>query len=220
MTGGVDLTGRIAVVTEAGRGHGEGIVRRLADAGAAVVLGARSCREIDVVAESIRHGGGRALAVPCDVTDLFALGRLATTAVEEFGHLDIWVNAAGGRLVSKPLTELTRREWQDCLAVNLTAVWDGSMAAVEQMTQGSIVNVSAFVPPPRNGHYAATAAAVNSLTRTMADELAPDIRVNAVASGPAATPADVGDAVVHLASDAARGVTGQVLTVDGGSAGP
>lgn len=215
-----------------------------------MVLGGRSCREIDAVAESIRLGGGRALAVTCDVTDLFALGRLATAAVDEFGHLDIWVNNAGAHEVHKPLTELTRKEWDDCLAVNLTAVWDGSMAAVEQMAGGSIVNVSslsALLAMPRSGHFAACKAAVNSLTRTMAHELAPDIRVNAVAPGPVATPAffaglvatgselsqladrmplglgtpaDVGDAVVYLASDAARWVTGEVLTIAGGFTGP
>lgn len=188
-----------------------------------MVLGGRSCREIDAVAESIRLGGGRALAVTCDVTDLFALGRSATAAVDEFGHLDIWVNNAGAHEVHKPLTELTRKEWDDCLAVNLTAVWDGSMAAVEQMAGGSIVNVSslsAFLPTPRSGHYAACKAAVNSLTQTMAQELAPDLRVNAVAPWPVAAPADVGDAVVYLVSDAARWVTGQVLTIAGGLTGP
>ncbi len=188
-----------------------------------MVLGARSCREIDAVAESIRLGGGQALAVTCDVTDLFALGRLATTAVEEFGQLDIWVNNAGAHQVHKPLTELTRKEWDDCLAVNLTAVWDGSMAAAEQMTEGGIVNVSslsAFLPMPHHGHVAACKAAVNSLTLTMAHELAPDIRVNAVAPWPVVSPTDVGDAVVYLSSDAARSVTGQVLTIAGGFTGP
>ncbi|HSM65814.1 MAG TPA: SDR family NAD(P)-dependent oxidoreductase, partial [Ilumatobacteraceae bacterium] len=211
------------VVTGASRGIGEGIARRLAHAGAIVVLGARSGDEIDAVAESIRATGGHALAVPCDVTDLFSLGTLAAVAVDEFGHLDTWVNNAGGLEVCKPLTQLTRKEWHDCLAVNLTAVWDGSMAAVEQMTHGSIVNVSslsAFLPMPRSGHYAAAKAAVNSLTRTMAHELAPDIRVNAVAPGPAAAPADVGDAIVHLASDAARDVTGEVLTIPDGFSAP
>lgn len=250
MSGGFDLTGRVAVVTGAGRGIGEGIARRLADAGAWVVLGARSSDEIDDVADTIRCSGGRAIAVRCDVTDLFDLGSLANTAVEEFGDLDIWVNNAGALEVCKPLTELSRKEWDDCLALNLTAVWDGSMAAVEQMTSGCIVNVSslsAVLPMPRSGHYAACKAAVNSLTQTMAHELAPDIRVNAVAPGPVATasffaavdargddlgaltartplglgtPADVGDAVVYLSSDAARWVTGQTLTVAGGFTGP
>jgi NAD(P)-dependent dehydrogenase (short-subunit alcohol dehydrogenase family) len=240
------LRGRVAVVTGGGRGIGEGIARSLAQAGAAVVVGARRSAEIESVAASINDTGGRALAVTSDVTDQFALGKLATAAVEEFGHLDIWVNNAGGLEVCKPLRELTRREWDECLAVNFTAVWDGSMAAVEQMQWGSIINISslsAFGPLPRSGHYAACKAAVNSLTQTMAHELAPDIRVNGVAPGPVATeqlfgsldakgrtieeltarmplgighPQDVGEAVVYLASDAARWVTGQTLVISGG----
>ena len=240
------LQGRVAVVTGAGRGIGEGIARSLAGAGAAVVLGARSSDEIGAVASSINHSGGRALAVKTDVTDLFALGSLATSAVEEFGHLDIWVNNAGGTTTSKPLAELTRREWDECLALNLTAVWDGAMAAVEQMQWGSIVNISsvaAFGPVRGAGHYSACKAAVNSLTQTMAHELAPDIRVNGIAPSPVptghffenieakdyplaeltdriplglGTPRDIGEAVVFLSSEAARWVTGQTLVVSGG----
>lgn len=240
------LKGRVAVVTGGGRGIGEGIARSLAEAGAAVVLGARSWNEVDAVATSIRDAGGQALAVKTDVTDLFALGSLATAAVEEFGHLDVWVNNAGGTTVSKSLTELTRREWDECLALNFTAVWDGAMAAVEQMRWGSIINISsmaAFGPVRGAGHYSACKAAVNSLTQSMAHELAPDIRVNGIAPGPVPTshlfdnmeakdypldalseriplglgaPRDIGDAVVYLSSDAARWVTGQTLMVSGG----
>ena len=246
MAGGQQLAGRVAVVTGGGRGIGEGIARTLAAAGSAVVIGARSSDEIDEVAASIRTAGGRAMAVKSDVTDQFALGSLATAAVEEFGHLDIWVNNAGGLEVCKPLTELTRREWDGCIALNFTAVWDGSMAAVEQMQWGSIINVSSlasYVPLPLGGHYAACKAAVNSLTQTMAHELAPDIRVNGVAPGPVppvsssrsstprdtnsatstdrmplglGAPEDVGNAVVYLASDAARWITGQTITIAGG----
>ena len=174
--GDFDLTGRVAVVTGAGRGIGEGISRAFAEAGAAVVLAARTATEIECVASSIRDEGGRAIAVPSDVTDTFALGSLATAAVEEFGHLDIWVNNAGGAEVGKPLADLRRSEWDRVVDLNFTSVWNGSMAAVEQMHWGSIINVSsmaAFGAMPGKGHYAACKAAVISLTQTMAVELAP-----------------------------------------------
>ena len=242
------LTGRVAVVTGAGRGIGEGIARAFADAGAAVVLAARTASEIDSVARSIRERGGQALAVRADVTDTFALGSLATRAVDEFGHLDIWVNNAGGTDVALPLTELRRSDWDAAIALNFTAVWDGAMAAVEQMHWGSIINVSsmaAFAAAPGIGHYAACKAAVVALTKTMAVELAPDIRVNAIAPGiipttlrfdavddegidldelAATVPLGLGSAVdvaaaaIYLASPAARWVTGQTIQVSGGMA--
>jgi NAD(P)-dependent dehydrogenase (short-subunit alcohol dehydrogenase family) len=244
--GDFDLTGRVAVVTGAGRGIGEGIARALADAGASVVLAARTAEEVECVTTSIREQGGRAIAVPSDVTDTFALGSLATAAVEEFGHLDIWVNNAGGAEVGKPLAELKRSEWDSVVDLNFTAVWNGAMAAVEQMHWGSIINVSsmaAFGAMPGKGHYAACKAAVISLTQTMAVELAPDIRVNAIAPGLIPTkllfdaadvegldlddlatraplglgaPSDVGAAAVYLASPAAKWVTGQTIQVSGG----
>jgi len=234
------------VITGSGRGIGEGIARALADAGAAVVLAARTTHEIECVAASIRHGGGRAIAVPTDVTDTFALGSLATAAVDEFGDLDIWVNNAGGVEVGKPLAQLKRKEWDEVIDLNFTAVWNGSMAAAEQMRWGSIINISsmaAFSAVPGQGHYAACKAAVISLTRTMAVELAPDIRVNAIAPGLIPTnllfhavdvggldmdelaagvplglgsPADVGSAAVYLSSAAAKWVTGQTIQVAGG----
>jgi 3-oxoacyl-[acyl-carrier protein] reductase len=244
--GGFDLDGRVAVITGAGRGIGEGIARALADAGASVVLAARTQHEIECVASSIRERGGRAVAVRTDVTDTFALGSLATVAVEEFGHLDIWVNNAGGAQVGTPLADLKRSEWNKVIDLNFTAVWNGSMAAVEQMHWGSIINVSsmaAFGAMPGKGHYAACKAAVISLTQTMAVELAPDIRVNAIAPGMIptkflfdaadveglqldelganvplglGTPADIGAAAVYLASPAAKWVTGQTIQVSGG----
>ncbi len=242
-----DLTGQVAVVTDAGHGIGEGIARAFADAGAAVVLAARTTAEVDAVASDMCDHGGRAMAVRADVTDTFALGSLATAAVEEFGHLDIWVNNAGGTEVDKPLAELRRSEWDEVLALNFTAVWNGSMAAAEQMHWGSIINVSpmaAFGAMPGRGHYAACKAAVISLTQTMAVELAPDIRVNAIAPGMIptklrvdaadaeeleldtlvsgaslgmCTPAGVGATAVYLASPASQWVTGETIQMCGGT---
>lgn len=244
--GDFDLSGQVAVVTGAGRGIGEGIAYALADAGASIVLASRTVEEIERVAATIRAAGRAAIAVPTDVTDTFALGSLATAALDEFGHLDIWVNNAGGSEGTRSLAELKRSEWDRCVELNFTAVWNASMAAAEQMRWGSIINISsmaAFGALPGGGHYAACKAAVLSLTRTMALELAPDIRVNAIAPGRIptkmffdavdrrgvdidelaarvplglGTPRDVGSAAVYLASPAARWVTGQTIQVTGG----
>ncbi|HAP75711.1 MAG TPA: oxidoreductase, partial [Acidimicrobiaceae bacterium] len=139
------------------------------------------------VAADIEAAGGRALAVPTDVTDRVALEALADAAVNAFGHLDVWVNNAGGSSVQSPLRELSEADWDACLALNLTAVWKASVIAAKRMTRGgSIINVSspaATRAVPGSGHYSAAKAGVNALTLTMSVELAPHIRVNGIAPG-------------------------------------
>lgn len=184
-----DMTGRTAVITGAGRGIGEGIAVVLADAGAAVVCAARRTEEVERVVADIRAAGGRALAVTTDVTDKAAVAALAQAAVDEFGSLDVWVNNAGGSAVRTPLTELDPAEWTRTMDLNMTAVYNCTLAAVPHMmagARGSIINITSmasFVGVPGSGHYAAAKRAVNSLTETFALELAPAIRVNGIAPG-------------------------------------
>lgn len=182
-----DLTGKVAVVTGGGQGIGEGIAKGFAAAGAAVVVAARRADRVAQVAADIEAAGGRALAVPTDVTDRAALEALADAAVNAFGHLDVWVNNAGGSSVQSPLRELSEADWDACLALNLTAVWKASVIAAKRMTRGgSIINVSspaATRAVPGSGHYSAAKAGVNALTLTMSVELAPHIRVNGIAPG-------------------------------------
>ena len=180
------LAGHVAVVTGAGRGIGEGIAIDFAKAGAKVVVAARRTNEIEAVAEAIRAGGGEAIAVTTDVTDDAALDALARAAVDTFGKLTIWVNNAGGSPMRMPIRELPRDEWDRTIALNLTAIYIGSITAAKYMEKGAIINITSGAgtgPVPGSAHYGAAKAGTNSLTWTLAAEFAPDIRVNAVAPG-------------------------------------
>jgi len=183
-----DLSDDVAVVTGAGRGIGEGIARVLAGAGAAVVCAARRRDEIERVADAIRHEGGRAIAIATDVTDAAAVEALAEGAIEAFGHLDVWVNNAGGSPIQAPLTELPREEWDATLRLNLTAIWVCTNAAARHMRDGGrIINISsaaATKPVTAAPIYSMAKAAINNLTHILAAELGPrGVTVNAVAPG-------------------------------------
>ncbi|GAB5487360.1 MAG: SDR family oxidoreductase [Parasphingorhabdus sp.] len=246
-----DLTGKVAVVTGAGRGIGEGMAKVLADAGANVVCASRSTDQIDRVAEEINasNTGGRAIALATDVTKEEDMEALAQRAVDEFGQLDIWVNNAGGSLVSAPLIELDEAEWDKTMATNLTSVFYGVRAACKHLGEGSsIINTSSMAgqdPFPGSGHYSAAKAGVLMLTKTLAHELGPKTRVNAILPGfvptetvkealsmtdedfigfedqlglPAGrlgTPTDIGALTLYLAAPASEWVTGQCLRIGG-----
>jgi NAD(P)-dependent dehydrogenase (short-subunit alcohol dehydrogenase family) len=150
------LAGEVAVVTGGGRGLGEGIARTLAGAGAKVVVAARRTEEVEAVAAQIRADGGEAFAMTTDVTDDNAVDALARAAVLQYGSLSIWVNNAGGSPVRAPMTELTRQAWDDCFALNTTAVWIGIVTAAKYMTTGCIINISSGAgtgPVPGSAHY-------------------------------------------------------------------
>jgi len=182
-----DLNGKVAVITGGGQGIGEGIAKAYAESGAAVVVAARHVDRVQRVADEINASGGRALAVPTDVTDRDALVALADAAIDAFGGLDIWVNNAGGSTVRSPLVKLDASDWDACLSLNLTAVWAASVIASERLNDGgSIINITSPAATRAvlgSGHYSAAKAGVNALTLTMAIELAPRIRVNGVAPG-------------------------------------
>lgn len=192
------LDGEVAVVTGAGKGIGRAIAIALAEAGADVAIASRTQADLDSVAAEIEALGRRALPLATDATNMAALQNLADQTVAKLGKLSIWVNNAGGIPDGSPryLTRTSEEQFAAQIDLNLKAVWMGATIAAKAMGEagndghGSIINISsrsAFGPQVKNGPYGASKAAVNSLTSTMSVELAPKIRVNAVAPGPVPT---------------------------------
>jgi 7-alpha-hydroxysteroid dehydrogenase len=188
------LDGQVAVVTGAGKGIGRSIALGLAEAGADVAIASRTASDLDKVADEIRALGRRALAVPTDATSSAALENLAARASAELGAIGIWVSNAGGIPDGTPryLTRTPEENWDAQINLNLKAVWMGAVVAAKHMKDagGVIINISsrsAIGPQVKNGPYGAAKAGVNSLTMTLAHELAPSIRVNAVGPGPIPT---------------------------------
>lgn len=246
------LAGRKAVVTGGGKGIGRGIALCLAEAGADVLVTSRTQADVDAVAAELIALGVTGVGFAADVTAEGALDGVAEAAHGRLGGLDIWVNNAGGLPDGTPryLTRTERAHWQAQVDLNLTAVWEGAVVAARHMGDGgSIINISSETargPANKNGPYAASKAAVNSLTQTLSVELAPAIRVNAVSPGPIPTEnfiesvgyegerkemidkqlriplrrigdeRDIGATCVFLASPAASWITGQILLVNGG----
>src|SRR5450432_1892162 len=242
------LDGRVAVVTGAGRGIGAGCARALAEAGADVAITARTKEQLDAVADDIRGFGRKALVVTSDVSELESLDALVKQTVSEFGRLDIVVNNAGGSMPTG-LMDTSVRMFEGAFHFNVTTAFALSKAAIPQMLKndsGAIVNISSAMGRLRDRGFVAygtAKAALAHMTRLMAADCAPRIRVNGVAPGSIATSAleivltdenlsaemvaktplrrlgesdDIALAVLYLASDASSYVTGKILEVDGG----
>jgi 7-alpha-hydroxysteroid dehydrogenase len=247
------LNNQVAVVTGAGKGIGRGIALCLAEAGADVAVASRNIDDLKEVVAEIEKRGRRGLAVPTDVTSVEQIDALGEQVSVFLGTPTIWVNNAGGLPDATPryLTRTPEDRWDAQIDLNLKSVWAGSVTAARHMEEagGVIINISsrtAFGPQKKNGPYAAAKAATNSLTETLSVELAPKIRVNAIAPGPVPTQnffestgieeaqadaagqsmgiplqrlgtvEDIGAAVVFMASPAASWITGQCLYVAGG----
>jgi 7-alpha-hydroxysteroid dehydrogenase len=248
-----DLGGRVAVVTGAGLGIGRGIAIGLAEAGADVVVGARTESDLEEVADLVRSIGRRAVVVPTDVVDQDQCARLIDRAVAEFGRLDVLVNNAGGAM-PRAAMDTSEGFMARTFAFNVTAPLTLTKLAARRMVDtagtGSVVNISsrsASMTQPMFVAYGAAKAALDRLTRNIASELAPRVRVNALDVGGVATrsleivltddslrrqflagtpmqrpgePEDIACAVLYLASDASSWVTGKVFEIDGGTEAP
>ena len=181
------LNGQVAIVTGASRGIGHDLVLALADAGATVIVGARSAAHVaDLVAEVARRGG-EAVALELDVTDVAGSRRAVEQAAAVQGRIDILVNNAGLG-ANHDAVDVTEADWDEMMAVNLRGVFFMSQAVARPMIEqhyGRIVNLSSqagLVGIPRHAVYSASKGGVNMLTKELALEWAPyGITVNAVA---------------------------------------
>ncbi|MBI3972826.1 MAG: SDR family oxidoreductase [Chloroflexi bacterium] len=184
------LTGKVAVITGASRGIGRAIALGLAAEGCRLGIAARGEGALNAVAEEIRTAGGEALAVPGDLTLPGSAERLVARTVEAFGGLDIVVNNLGGSApANKSFMETEPKDWRGVVALNLYPAVETSRLAVPHLRRrggGSIVIIASIYGREGGGYagYNAVKSALNSLSKSLSRELAPDnVRVNAVAPG-------------------------------------
>src|SRR4051812_17816001 len=152
MAGNNELDGKVAIVTGAGRNIGRAIALALADAGASVVVNARSNRaEAEAVAREIEAGGGKAVAHLGDVADAAAVRAMTDAALKQFGRIDILVNNAALRR-EKPFAEMSYAEWREIMDVTLDGTFHcvkACLPALRQSGAGAIVNIGGLRPPNR-----------------------------------------------------------------------
>lgn len=188
------LHDQVAVVTGGGRGIGAAVAVALAEAGADVVICARTRADLDVVASEVEAAGRRARVVVADLSDLDAAPAVVAAAVEEFGRLDVVVNNLGAEQPA-PFLETSTDDLARAFGSNVLTAHALTTAAVPAMLEhdgGAVVNIASAI-----GHtvgrgylaYGTAKAALLHYTRLAAEDLAPRIRVNAVSPGPTLTPA-------------------------------
>ncbi|MCL5801038.1 MAG: 3-oxoacyl-ACP reductase FabG [Gammaproteobacteria bacterium] len=244
----ISLHGKTALVTGAASGIGRAVAIALAQAGATLIVNHfQRAAEAEQVAAQILASGGRAVVAEADVTDAIRVQRM----VEACGGIDILVNNAGV-ILEKPFLDITEAEWDHVLNTDLKSVFQCCRAVLPGMLacgSGVIVNIASdlgYLGRSQYASYCAAKAGVIGLTRSLAREFAPAIRVNAVAPGPVNTamlslgnmtkewiekekdipcrrfaePDEIAASVLFLASDFARFYCGQVLGPNGGSVMP
>ena len=245
------LDGKVALVSGSGQGIGAAIALAFAEAGADLVLAARTRADLERVARSVRALGRKALVIPTDVLEDQQLEQLVAETLEQWGRIDTLVNNAGGYPPAPALRTATG-DLERAFRFNVSTAFTLSRLVAPQMadrTGASIINVSSVVgqaPSPGFAAYGTAKSALNFLTRELAAEFAPRIRVNAIAVGSTRTRAlqsvltpeieqrmedltpmgrlgeveDVAACALYLASPAASYVTGEVVGVHGGLNAP
>jgi 3-oxoacyl-[acyl-carrier protein] reductase len=183
------LQNRVALITGSGRGIGRAIALRFADEGASIVVNSIHQENSEAVKKEIESRGGKAISVPCDVSQKESVDNLFETVKREYGGIDILVNNAGINIV-KPAMEMTEADWDNVFSTNLKSIFLCSKGAAGLMIpkkSGQIINISSIVginPFPNRAPYATSKAGVIMLTRELAIEWAKhNITVNAIAPG-------------------------------------
>jgi len=200
---------RIAIITGAGRGLGRTFAKRLAEEGATVVIAEIEASRAEDVAEEIMNSGGRAIALPTDVSDEGSVSAMAEQIMDKYGKIDILINNAAllGTLKRGPFEEITLQEFELALKVNVTGAFLAARVVVPYMRKtgwGRIINMSsdtAMNGVPGFLHYVTSKAALVGMTRALARELGNDgITVNAIQPGLTETEVDRGEERKALAA--------------------
>ncbi len=185
----MSLEGKVALVTGSGRGLGQAMALALAEAGADMVVTARTKKEIEKTASQVRALGRRAISVDCDITKKSSVDRLLDIALSEFNRLDILVNNAGVAII-KPLLEFSEEEWRTTIDTNITGIFFCCQAAGPIMIKqggGKIINITSVVGGRGKAGtvpYGSSKGGIIQLTRALAVEWAPyHINVNAIGPG-------------------------------------
>ncbi|MFB6109932.1 MAG: SDR family NAD(P)-dependent oxidoreductase [Halodesulfurarchaeum sp.] len=244
----VTVEGKTAVVFGGTSGIGRAIALGFAEEGADVVATSRRESAVETTAEALRARGADTLEVTCDVTDRDSVRALREAAFERFDGIDILVNSAGA-VARKHVTAVEESEWDDVMDTVLDGVYRAIQEFGREMDDGSIINISSvsgMLARSEIAAYSAAKAGVDGLTRAASRDLAPDVRVNAIAPGYVMTPLtedaygegteireridertplgrvaepeEMVGAALYLASDAASFTTGVVHRIDGGFA--
>jgi 7-alpha-hydroxysteroid dehydrogenase len=246
------MNDRVAIVTGGSKGIGRGIARAFCEAGADAVISSRNADDLEKTAAELRKDTGRrVLVVPCDVNDRAQLEAVVEATWKEFGRIDVVVNNAGGT-PPRPALRTSEKMFEAAFHFNVTSAFLLSRLAIPKMLEGgeggAILNISSgmsWLVDKGFVAYGTAKAALSHMTRLLAFEMAPRVRVNAIAVGaigtdallpfldmmPEAraklesgtpmqrigTPEDIAAAAVYLCSPAGAWVTGKVFEVDGGT---
>jgi NAD(P)-dependent dehydrogenase (short-subunit alcohol dehydrogenase family) len=208
-----DLTGKVALVTGGSRGLGLQMVRAFAAHGADVVITSRKLDACEAAADEVRALGRRALAVSCHVGYWDQIDALVEAAYAEFGRVDILVNNAGMSPLAPSSAETTEALFDKIVDINFKGPFRLGSTIGQRMSDGDggcIINVSssgALLPQPAFGPYAGAKAALNVLTKVLAYEYAPKVRVNTISAGPFLT--DIADAWPEEARRSAPNAAGR-----------